>query len=138
MNTLLKNITVRSNHFDGAVDALRIKSDPGATGYLRDVLYDGNTMVRTSGHTVYITMEYPKPNPGARTTFVISNVTFRNTLSVDAKLAGEFDCVADSPCWGITVANVTHGGAAPAPWTCKNAHGVVVDPVSPSLTCLSA
>ena len=69
--TYLKNITVRHNSFDGAVDALRIKSDVGATGFLRDVTYSDNTMVRTSGHTIYITMNYPKPDPGVATTFKI-------------------------------------------------------------------
>ena len=67
-----------------------------------------------------------------------SNITFANIAATDSKVAGQFDCVGDSPCYGISVRNVTHSGTAPNPWLCANAHGVVAGPVTPALTCLQA
>ena len=77
---------------------------------------------------------YPAPKPGVKTSLKISNITFKDIVATSSKISGEFDCVDDSPCYGITVINVTHGGKAPQPWMCKNVHGTVIG-VTPPLTC---
>ena len=71
----LKNITVRRTSFTGSVQALRIKSHPGATGFLRDVSYSDISM-KNVNTSILLTMEYPDPQPGAKTSLKISNITF--------------------------------------------------------------
>lgn len=131
--TALKNITVRDCSFTGTSQAVRIKADTDATGYLRDVTYS-NLVMDKVGMSLLVTDFYPKPD-GKQNTLAISNVVFSNIVSNDATAAGQFLCSSQAPCEGLTVSNVTHTGSAPTPWQCENAKGTVTG-VTPSLTCL--
>lgn len=66
---------------------MRIKSDPGATGILTDVLYE-DIVTYDVGQTILVTMQYPKPDPTKRTTLVIRNVTFRDIVATNSHDAG--------------------------------------------------
>jgi hypothetical protein len=67
----------------------------------------------------------------------ISNVTFSHITSVNAGQAGQFDCVPESPCRGITLDSVTHTGSLGSGWSCSHVYGTAVQPVSPSIgSCL--
>jgi hypothetical protein len=117
---------VRDTNFIGTEQATRIKSDPGATGFLCDVLYS-NLRMQDVGSSIFLTMFYPDPDPTKITTLVIGNITFRDIVSHNSACAGQFDCDAASPCEGLLVQNVSHTGAAPKRWTCAAAHGQAVD-----------
>lgn len=132
-DTYLQNITVRSTSFNGTEQAVRIKSDPGATGFLRDVLFTNLTMTGV-GQSILVTMFYPAPNPGVKTSLKINDVTFSDIVSFDSAFAGQFLCAPESPC-NVTVANVHHTGTPPPTgWQCQAAHGTATD-VTPPL-CL--
>ena len=118
----LSNITVRDCIFNNTVQATRIKTDQGSSGYLRDVLYTNLTMYNV-GQSILLTMYYIKAN--VTTTLKIHNITFSNIVSQNATEAGEFTCVPESPCKDITLYNITHINTPPKMqgWTCENIQG---------------
>lgn len=135
-DTYLVNITVRDSSFNGTEQAVRIKADPGATGFLRDVLYTNLTM-EAVGQTLLLTQFYGGvPPAGPKTTIAMSNISFTHIVSKDAsQMAGQFLCDANAPCTGITVDDVQHTGTLPpAGWQCWNVSGSV-DSVTPALSC---
>lgn len=127
----LSNITVRNVSFNATTQAIRIKTDEGASGYLKDVMYDSITMLDV-GMSILLTMFYQ--NSTTPTTLKISNVTFSNIAARNSGTAGQFDCDARSPCGPIHLLNIDHTGSLGAGWTCANAHGDATN-VSPT-ACL--
>lgn len=132
----LKNITVRRVSFTGTTQAVRIKTDQGASGFLTDVTYDSINMTNC-GQSILVTMYYTSPAPPAsasNTTLKISNVTFSNIAAVNSGIAGSFTCDPSSPCEAIHLINIAHTGTLTSGWSCQAAHGDAVN-VSPT-SCL--
>lgn len=138
-NTYLQNITVRDCTFNSTESAVRIKADPGSTGFLRDVTYENLAMTDVA-ETILLTQFYGSvPPAGPVTTIAMSDITFRNITSRDAsQQAGQFLCAASAPCTGITVADVTHTGTPPPKgWQCWNVTGPVTK-TTPVLDCFGS
>ena len=139
----LHNITFRGIVFSGTTQALRIKSDAGASGVLHDVYYE-NLSIHNVGTTVVINMDYtgsdastspvplqqrtPEADGDGGTTLQIRNVYFSNITVQGTGCAGQLACAASSPCHSLEMSNFQQLGVG-APWSCSNAFGTATDVV---------
>lgn len=117
---------MRDSTYHGATTAIRIKSDTGATGYLRDVEFTrlalsgvAQTLQVCAYYDVSSACNYPGKTPGNGSSqrFSMSNITVSDVTAKDAGIAGQLTCAQGAPC-GVTIRNVVHTGGAPKPWTC--------------------
>ena len=85
---------------------MRIKSDVGAKGYLKDVVFEDMNLVNVH-KSIVVDMFYAGSD--SKTNFDIKNITFRNINAIDSHDPGYFMCSDDSPCHEIVMENVHHG-----------------------------
>ena len=126
----LSNITIRNSAFRDATTAIRIKSDTGATGYLRDVLWENITL-----HGVEQTVQvcqfydvdgvcnYPGEQPrGVKAQDLTIQVRIADVAAVDSGIAGQLTCAPPpAPACSVTLERIVHTGAVPKPWVCASA-----------------
>lgn len=134
-NTFLKNITVRDSTYNGAVTAVRIKSDTISSGYLHSITYSNLTM-RNCEETIMLTMNYPSNSGESKSTLLITNITFVDIIaSGTVQQAGSLMCSKGAECRGIVIQNVTHASEPKKGWSCEYAHGSEMENV-PAVSCL--
>jgi len=127
------NITFRNISFDETVQAIRIKTIPGATGSITNVVYEDITL-KNVGEAFVIDMYYDK-QPEKQTTMEISNIKFSNIKGSVTKDAGSLMCQPSSPCKAISFNGVNLTPASTL-WTCSNISGTQSN-VSPP-TCVKS
>jgi len=127
------NITFRNISFDGTVQAMRIKTIPGATGSISNVVYQDITL-KSVGEAFVIDMYYDK-QPEKPTTMAISNIKFSNIQGSVTKDAGSLNCEPSSPCKAISFNNVNLTPVS-SKWTCSNISGTQSS-VTPA-TCIKS
>jgi polygalacturonase len=113
-----KNITVSGVTFDGTEAGPRIKTDPGATGSISDVVYEN--LVLSNVQTGIIIDMFYDDGPTETTTMKISDITFSGVTG-SASVAGSLKCQPSSPCTNIILKNVDITGSSG--WTCEDITG---------------
>jgi polygalacturonase len=130
-NEYIQNVTFNKITFNKTTTAIRIKTDQGCGGFVKQVTYSNLEMYNV-GTTIDINMYYAtSSNP---TKLVIDTINIENIQAYSSTSAGEFNCVPDSPCHHIALKNVVHLQNTPKVWTCSNAYGTASN-VTPS-NCL--
>jgi polygalacturonase len=114
-----ENITFKGITFDGTEAGPRIKTDPGATGSIKGVVYESLTFnnVQTG---IIIDMFYDD-GPNKTTSMKISDITF-SSISGTASVPGSLKCQPSSPCTGITLSNIKISGNSKG-WSCLDVSG---------------
>jgi len=127
----IRNVTFRNINFDGTTQAIRIKTDPGAVGYVKDVVYE-NLKLSNVKTQIVITMFYAS-NTTKATSLKISNITIQHVTATNGQNSGQILCQPSSPCRDIHLIDINFGSSI-TPFQCSNAFGTAAQ-VSPS-SCL--
>jgi len=129
----IQNVTFNKITFNKTTTAIRIKTDQGCNGFVKNIVYSNLEMYNVPT-TIDITMYYQTSSN--KTSLVIDEITIQNVNAYNSTSAGEFNCVPESPCHHITLKNVVHLSNTPKPWNCSNAFGTASN-VTPA-SCLKA
>jgi len=127
---------VRNTFGLGAQSVARIKSAPGRGGTMTDLVWEDN-VARGTVVAVSVQMAYkpgPPENASSPGTPHLTGLAVRNLTGFSLR-GGELLCLAESPCSGIELANITLTAALG--WTCEYAHGRA-EGVKPAPNCLAA
>lgn len=126
------NVTLTNLTLDGTQRGVRVKSQLGRGGIVSDITYQ-NMIIRNVEEAINVNEFYTSGATGAAPVF--KNFLIENIIADNVQQAGEFMCVPEAPCTGITIRNVTVTNYTKG-FTCENAFGTAKD-VSPS-ACLKA
>lgn len=113
-NAYITNITFRDIHFNGTTAGAKIKTHPGCSGRVWNVLYENLTMLDVHAPIV-IDMNYEAGNTNETTTMRIENVTFSKITSRNATTYAQLHCQQSSPCEQLEFVDLDFDGDA---WIC--------------------
>jgi galacturan 1,4-alpha-galacturonidase len=127
-NTAIQNITFTKCTFENTECAAKIKSRPGATGYVRNIKWT-DCKLKNVRRSMSITMFYSSTKPDKKTTLKISDITIsgftsKGTTTDEGKYVapGSFTCQPSAPCKGIVLKDISHESKYPFE-ECLNAYG---------------
>lgn len=129
-----QNITFRNISFTGTSAGVRIKTQPGCTGSVKNIVYE-DLVFKDVDDMIVIDMFYTPGCGSAPTGIDISNIKIEN-ISGTGTHVGYFNCSKNMHCTGITLSNVHIVGSNSNTFSCNNAYGTASG-VSPA-SCLIA
>ncbi|XP_074289503.1 putative polygalacturonase At3g15720 [Silene latifolia] len=134
---VVENVFVRNCTLNGTTNGARIKTWQGGSGHVSGVTFEGIILVN-SKHPIIIDQSY---TDGAGTGAVqVTDVTFRGFLGTSA--TGEaisLQCSGKLPCTNLKLDNIDIRSTSTGKNVvskCQFAHGIIVPPVVPNVTCL--
>eukprot|EP00026_Physarum_polycephalum_P009323 Phypoly_transcript_09442.p1 GENE.Phypoly_transcript_09442~~Phypoly_transcript_09442.p1 ORF type:complete len:299 (+),score=29.94 Phypoly_transcript_09442:374-1270(+) len=120
-----QNITFRNISFTNTDAGVRIKTQPGCTGTVRDIVYENLKMTNVDDMIVF-DMDY-LPGCGKSLTGInITNVRIENIYGTGVHV-GYFNCSKYMPCTDITLINVNITGQDSDVFSCNYAHGTATN-----------
>jgi len=125
------NITVKGVKFSGTQAGPRIKTDPGATGSISNVVYEDLTFSGVK-NGIILDMFYDD-GPNKTTSMKISGITYSSITGSVTNSVGSLMCQPSSPCKGISLKNIKVTGSSK--WSCLDVSGSQSS-VSPT-SCIS-
>lgn len=105
----VSNVTFANIVANGTGTGIRIKSERGRGGSVRNILYANITLIDIQGEAVQITLNYASnlPPTNATGTPVLDGVLIRNVTAINPKQGWFLDGLPESPLQGLTLQDVT-------------------------------
>lgn len=124
----VRNVTFRGITFNGTVQAMRIKTDLGGVGYVKDCTWE-NLVLYGVSQTFVVTMNYS--SLAGPTDMFISNITLRNITAYNGGSPGYFECLSSNPCTDFLLEDVVHHNT-PGNFQCAHVYGTSTNVVPTS------
>lgn len=103
----VRNVTVRNCVAVGTQNGARIKTQRGRGGIVEDITFSNITLNNVLDDGIIISMFYSTLPPTNKTgTPIFRNINIKDYYGDAAKVAGNFDCLPESPCTGVVLENI--------------------------------
>ncbi|XP_074289500.1 putative polygalacturonase At3g15720 [Silene latifolia] len=136
---IVENVYVRNCTLNGITNGARIKTWEGGSGHVSGVTFEDITLVN-SKHPIIIDQSYTDGAETVTGAVQVTDVTFRGFQGTSA--TGEailLQCSGQLPCTDLKLDNINIRSSTTGKNVvseCEFAHGIVMPPVVPNVTCL--
>jgi len=127
----VRNVTIRNCIANGTENGARVKTQRGRGGIVENILFENITLINLEDDGIVFDMFYSTlPPTNATGTPIFRDISIINYMGSVLKAAGEFECLPESPCTGITLQNIYL--KSKSGFTCENINGTTSN-VNPSV-----